>query len=163
MLGALGSAPPSMMNSQSMLEIRQFLSNMLRQRANVVTHRQTILSLALIDSVDESTIDAVTTFYEKNNNLWETWPVRPFFIMHAAEIQNMPSFDKIKNRVAKIDKLYTEEIVKALSKPSSVHVMPSASTVVIEGTKLNVSSDRSIDRSDSSAERSDDRFNPSHQ
>ncbi|HXE73250.1 MAG TPA: copper amine oxidase N-terminal domain-containing protein [Candidatus Nitrosotenuis sp.] len=112
LLGAIASAPQ--LEAGARARITRFLSQRMRQDPDVAARRQAALSLALSHSVDQEAVEAVLAFYGGSDNLWETFPVAQFFEYHAHEIKAAPYADRVRQRVAAVNSLYTPQILSYL-------------------------------------------------
>ena len=63
---------------------------------------------------DPQFLEAVLHLYETSENLWETFPVQQYFQYHAEELRNLPYFNTVRARIAAVNSLYTENILRYL-------------------------------------------------
>ncbi|MBM3460876.1 MAG: hypothetical protein FJX76_02125 [Armatimonadetes bacterium] len=111
LLGAIGSDPT--LDAATRGNIERLLLQQMTTGKNTILHRQACLNLALLSSVDPTTVDKVIAFYQ-SGNLWETFPVQQFFEYHKDRIKAMANYSTIKTRVAAVNSLYTANIMKSL-------------------------------------------------
>jgi len=114
LLGVIGSTPDNTIPDATRKRLLTFLVAQMQTSDDVVLRRQACLNLALLDAIDRRAIEAVISFYEKSNNVWETFPVQQFFEYHVARIQRLPERAAYRQRLAAVDGLYTENILKFL-------------------------------------------------
>ncbi len=95
-------------------QVQDFLLEVLAEDPDVVTRRQAALSLAVGASLDQVILDAVLDFYSGSSNLWETFPVQQFFQFQATKIRAMPNHALVRSRVADVNSLYTQPILRYL-------------------------------------------------
>jgi len=114
LLGVIGSTPDNTIPDATRRRLLTFLVGEMQGSSDVVVRRQACLNLALLDAIDRRTIEAVICFYEKSDNVWETFPVQQFFEYHAGRIQRLPERAAYRQRLAAVDGLYTENILKFL-------------------------------------------------
>lgn len=93
---------------------RRFLVDRMLNDSQVANRRQAVLALAVADSVDLETVEAVLKFYAGSENLWETFPVQQFFEYHAHTIRNWPQAAQIKARASSVNSLYRDNILSYL-------------------------------------------------
>ena len=114
LLGIIGSAEGTALSDDTRKTIQTFLVKIMRTSTNVVLRRHACLSLALQDSLQQESVDAVVTFYEKSKNLWETFPVQQVFEYQKDCISLMPGRSQFRTRIAAINEIYTPNILKFL-------------------------------------------------
>jgi len=114
LLGIIGSSTGPALTDATRKEIQTFLVTVMRGSKDVVLRRQACLNLALQGTILPGTLDAVTLFYEKSKNLWETFPVQQVFEYQKSSISLLPNREQIRSRIAAVKGLYTPHILKLL-------------------------------------------------
>lgn len=119
LIGVIGSTKGSAVTDGTRRKIMTFLVARMRDSwggklAGPTLRRQACLNLALQDSTDMRSISAVIDFYQNSSNLWETFPVQQFFEYHSEQIRRQAALPQIRARVAAIQSLYTDNILKFL-------------------------------------------------
>lgn len=112
-LGAVGSHPG--LDAGYRARVEEFVVARLAEK-DVVLRRQALLALAVMAHPNATTVERVLSFYERSENLWETFPVQMFFEFHASEIRGSNSFASIHHRVEAVNSLYRQNILGYLER-----------------------------------------------
>lgn len=108
LLGVLASSPRIDPNLRK--NIQSFLTTQV-SASDVVLRRQAVLALAVAGQPNDATISRIVTLYESSDNLWETFPVQQFFEYNALFIRQNPKFPQIRERISKVESLYTSYLL----------------------------------------------------
>ena len=108
LLGVVGSAPT--LDRGTAERLQSFVCVVLED-PDVATRRQAILALALVREPTPKSIEAVVKMFETSQNLWETFPVQQFFQYHAKRLRAQPGFPALRQRLSKVESLYTPNIL----------------------------------------------------
>ncbi len=95
-------------------EVQEFLLQVLKEDKDVIQRRQAALSLAVGAPLDHVIVESILDFYANSSNLWETFPVQQFFQFQADKIRAMPNLAMVRSRVADVNSLYTQAILRYL-------------------------------------------------
>ena len=95
-------------------KVEEFLIKTVKEHPSVIIRRQAVLSMAVGGELDYKVLEAVLGLYESSENLWETFPVQQYFQYHAEELRKAPNFATVRARVAKVNSLYTANILDYL-------------------------------------------------
>lgn len=114
LLGIIGSSSGPSLSDGTRSKLQSFLVKNMQSSKDVVLRRQACLNLALQNFLDPGSAEAVTLFYEKSKNLWETFPVQQFFEYQKDRISLLPNKNQIRARIAAIKEIYTPNILKFL-------------------------------------------------
>ena len=113
LLGAIGSYPK--LDADTRRRLQKFVIGVLED-PDVATRRQAILALAVMEP-NAQISEAVVKIYERSQNAWETFPVQQFFEYHAQKVKKLPEFNKLRQRLAAVESMYTPLILGYLETP----------------------------------------------
>lgn len=114
LLGALGSIPDRRMSRPTQGRLRGFLASLLERSTDVRVHRLAVLSLALVNQVDEATVSHVIDFMSASHNAWETFTTQQFFAYHRGFIHASPRGPEMLRRIEASGNPYVPDILAVL-------------------------------------------------
>lgn len=114
LLGAILSSPTLKRWDRSQLEY--FLVTVMNSDKQVEARRQALLALAVAPNPNDFTMDRVVGKFERIDNLWELFPMTQFFEYQAASLKPRKTYPKLRERLEKVDSIYTPAILEALDK-----------------------------------------------
>lgn len=114
LLGTILSSPTLSKWGRSQLEY--FLVTVMNSDKQIEARRQALLALAVAPTVSDFTIDRVVGKFERIDNLWELFPVQQFFEYQGASLKTRKIYPKLRERLEKVDSIYTPGILEALDK-----------------------------------------------
>ncbi len=114
LLGAILSSPTLSKWGRSQLEF--FLVTVMNSDRQVEARRQALLALAVAPNLSDFTLDRVVGKFERIDNLWELFPMQQFFEYQGASLKTREIYPKLRERLEKVDSLYTPAILEALDK-----------------------------------------------
>ncbi len=114
LLGTILSSPTLTRWGRSQLEY--FLVTVMNSDKQVEARRQALLALAVAPSVSDFTMDRVVGKFERIDNLWELFPMQQFFEYQGASFKTRRIYPKLRERLEKVDSLYTPGILEALDR-----------------------------------------------
>ncbi len=109
LIGSLGEG--DRLKASTAASVRGFLTQTMQRHSDVAVRRQAVLALAVGGGLDGGTVQGVLDFYQKSENLWETFPVQQFFEYHAGSLRTGASLASIRERIAEVNSLYTPHIL----------------------------------------------------
>ncbi|MBS2035439.1 hypothetical protein JST97_10645 [bacterium] len=113
-LGAILSSPSLSKWGRSQLEY--FLVTVMNSDKQIEARRQALLALAVAPSLSDFTMDRVVGKFERIDNLWELFPIQQFFEYQAASLRPRKIYPKLRERLARVDSIYTPAILEALDR-----------------------------------------------
>lgn len=114
LLGAILSTPSLKRWDRSQLEY--FLVTVMNSDRQVEARRQALLALAVAPNPGDFTMDRVVGKFERIDNLWELFPMTQFFEYQAASLKPRKTYPKLRERLEKVDSIYTPGILEALDR-----------------------------------------------
>lgn len=114
LLGAILSSPTLSKWGRSQLEF--FLVTVMNSDRQVEAKRQALLALAVAPVLSDFTMDRVVGKFERIDNLWEIFPMQQFFEYQGASLKSRKIYPKLRERLEKVDSIYTPGILEALDK-----------------------------------------------
>ncbi|MFN8606012.1 MAG: hypothetical protein U0931_00680 [Vulcanimicrobiota bacterium] len=113
-LGAILSSPSLSKWGRGQLEY--FLVTVMNSDRQVEARRQALLALAVSPNLSDFTMDRVVGKFERIDNLWELFPMQQFFEYQASSLKPRKIYPKLRERLEKVDSIYTPAILEALDK-----------------------------------------------
>lgn len=114
-LSVAASSP--LLDAATREKTENFLVQVMDTDKDVHARRQAVLALAVKPNVASLTTERVMALYERSENLWETFPVQQYFQYHAPQLRRLSNFAELRQRVAKVNSLYTPAILNFLDHP----------------------------------------------
>lgn len=114
LLGVIGSTPGGALTPATRAALQKYLLTAMWKSKAAVNKRQALLALALLDTVDEATVNDIVRYYGQSYNPYAVFPVSQFFQYHAGYIKSLPGLAGIKERISHVDSFYTPQILSFL-------------------------------------------------
>jgi hypothetical protein len=104
----------SKLDSSTRERAERFLLEVLEKPSNSILRRQALLALAISNQLEANTCERVVAFFEKSDNLWETFPMVQFVDYHSSQLRAHPEYAWLRGRLERVPSLYTPQLLEFL-------------------------------------------------